>query len=103
MTNTVNNIIKLVVKNKRTNVRLAKTILKQKHISVGQLVTLTGESAAYITNLSVERKNARKKPTLNRCYPFPTEVDKDGEQVGGPVFITNDEKCKEFIVRCNNR
>lgn len=103
MTNTVNKIIKIVVKNKRTNVKLAKTILKQKHISIGQLVTLTGESAAYVTNMSVERANARKKPMLNRCYPFPTEVDKDGNESGGPIFITNDEKCKEFIVRCNNR
>ena len=105
MNNTVNNLAKLVNKNKRTSIRLAKTILKQKHMSVGQLATLTAESSAYILNLSAERSspNARKQPMLNRCYPFPTEVDKDGKQVGGPVFIMNDEKCKEFIVRCNNR
>ena len=101
MNYTVNNLAKIVQQNKRTSIGLAKTILKQKYISVPQLVTLTGESAAYISNMSVERPNARKKPMLNRCYPFPTEVDTNGNETGGPIFIINDEDCKKFIVRCN--
>jgi hypothetical protein len=103
MTNTANNIIKLLTKNKRANVKLAKTILKQKYISVPQLAVLTGETPAYILNMSVVRPNARNKPMLNRCYPFPNEVDENGNQNGGPVFITNDDRCRDFIIRCNNR
>lgn len=92
----------LTYKKRKIQIKLAKEILKQKHISVSQLSMITGESASYISNMSIERPNARKKPLLDRHYPFPTSVDSEtGELTGGPIFIVNNEKCKDFIYQCN--
>jgi hypothetical protein len=89
------NLAKSIKKRIKLPVRVIKQLLKQKHLSPGQLELLTGVPCSSIHNMS--RKNLKKPSQLTRCYPYPVGSDIES----GPVFIVNDEKCVEFISRYN--
>ena len=89
------NLAKRIKKRTKLPIKLINQLLKQKHISPGQIQLLTGVAASAIHNMS--RKNIKKPSQLTRCYPYPIGLSFES----GPIFILNDEKCLEFISRHN--
>jgi hypothetical protein len=95
-------LIKAVCKNKKyMSPELVSEMLKYNVVTSSQVACLTGVSVASILNSTHPKPSySRTENRLNRSVLFHT-LNKFGEQDNGLVFIVNDKKLHEFILKYN--